>query len=104
MNISLNADARKIMIKILVVDDSATQRSQLKRDLEAANYQVIEAVNGSDGLEQLVKHKDVGIIILDLNMPEMDGLTMCSKIRGPAITPSLVTCPMISTAVPVVFA
>lgn len=69
------------MALILVIDDSDTQRHSLREDLEKAGYQVIEAGNGKEGLEQLAKNKDVKLIICDLNMPEMDGITMCGKLK-----------------------
>ena len=69
------------MAKILIVDDSETTRTQLKNDLGEGGHQVIEAQNGLQGLSQLSAHKDVQLIICDVNMPEMDGLTMCSKVH-----------------------
>jgi len=69
------------MAKILVVDDSESQRTQLKADLESGSHSVIEASDGHDGLEKLEKNSDIGLIICDVNMPGMDGLTMCSKIK-----------------------
>jgi|AntRauTorcE11897_2_1112592.scaffolds.fasta_scaffold23601_2 two-component system chemotaxis response regulator CheY len=70
------------MAKILVVDDSEIIRVQLKADLEGAGHQVVEAVNGLQGLEVLDENKDVKLVISDVNMPEMDGLTMCEKIHA----------------------
>lgn len=67
------------MAKIVIVDDSETLRSQLKRDLEAAGHQVIEGYDGVNGLEVLEANQDVKLIICDVNMPRMDGLTMCKK-------------------------
>jgi len=69
------------MIKILVVDDSETQRFELKKVLEGAGYNVLEGVNGVDGIEKLKANPDVALIICDVNMPEMDGLTMCLRIH-----------------------
>lgn len=70
------------MKKVLVVDDSETQRVQLKKDLENAGYQVLEGTNGTDGLDKLEKNPDVALVISDVNMPGMDGITMCSKIHA----------------------
>ena len=70
------------MTKILVVDDSETQRFELKKVLEGAGYSVLEGVNGLDGIDKLEKNKDVALLICDVNMPEMDGLTMCSRIHS----------------------
>ncbi len=70
----------KTVKKILIVDDSESQRFRLRADLEAFGYKVIEGSNGNEGLEQISKNPDITLIICDINMPGMDGLTMCSKI------------------------
>ncbi len=69
------------MAKILVVDDSETLRTQLRKILEAKGHQVVEAENGVRGLEQFAAHDDLKLVFCDVNMPEMDGLTMCERIR-----------------------
>ena len=69
------------MAKILVVDDSETTRTQVKMDLSAAGHEVVEAENGLQGLEALNANKDTKLIICDVNMPEMDGLTMCKEVH-----------------------
>ncbi len=69
------------MAKILVVDDSETLRSQLKKALEDGGHQVVEGFDGQDGLEDLEKNPDVKLILCDVNMPRMDGLTMIRKVR-----------------------
>ncbi|MBY0472261.1 response regulator [bacterium] len=71
-------------MKILVVDDSETLRVQLKQDLEKGGFQVVEGVDGVNGIEVLEKNKDVALIVCDVNMPNMDGLTMCSKVHQTA--------------------
>ncbi len=68
-------------MKILVVDDSETLRVQLKKDLEAGGYQVLEGFDGIHGLDLIKKNKDIRLIICDVNMPRMDGLTMCQKVH-----------------------
>ena len=68
-------------MKILIVDDSETVRVQLRKDLEAHQYTVIEAVDGIDGLAKLNENPDIKLIITDVNMPKMDGLAMSKKIR-----------------------
>lgn len=69
------------MPKILVVDDSETLRSQLRHSLESVGHQVVEAENGLIGLSMLEKHADTALILCDVNMPEMDGLSMCQKVH-----------------------
>lgn len=69
------------MAKILVVDDSETVRSQLKKDLETKGHEVIEAGDGVQGLESVRSAGRFDLILCDVNMPNMDGLTMCAKIH-----------------------
>lgn len=69
------------MAKILIVDDSETLRSQLKKHLEEGGHKVIEAYDGINGLEVLGANKDVQLILADVNMPRMDGLVMCEKVH-----------------------
>ncbi|MFT5051414.1 MAG: two-component system chemotaxis response regulator CheY [Chlamydiales bacterium] len=72
------------MSKILIVDDSATMRKIIKRVLRQADLpfdEVLEAANGLEGLEQLAAQPDISLILSDVNMPEMDGLTMVAKVR-----------------------
>jgi two-component system chemotaxis response regulator CheY len=69
------------MAKILIVDDSETLRIQLREALEGAGHNVIEGVDGADGLRQAMENRDVNMIITDFNMPQMDGVTMASKVR-----------------------
>ena len=64
------------MGKILIVDDSKPIRQQVKFVLNKSGYEVVEAVNGVEGLEALKTNDDIQMCISDVNMPEMDGLTM----------------------------
>ena len=70
------------MAKVLVVDDSETARVQVKMDLLEAGHEVLEAENGVKGLEVFSANKDIQLIISDVNMPEMDGLSMCDEIAA----------------------
>ena len=72
------------MAKILVVDDSEMLRSQLKKVLSDAGHQVVEAVDGLNGIEVLEANRDVKLILCDVNMPRMDGISMCQKIHADA--------------------
>lgn len=70
---------------VLVVDDSATVRSALKRILHKTGMEVAEAANGKQGLEVLDRLARKGhvpvLIISDLNMPVMDGLSFIRRVK-----------------------
>ena len=68
-------------LEILTVDDQHTIRILLKRHLQAAGFNVTEAVDGMDGLEKF-KLKRFDAVILDMMMPQMDGLETCRQIRA----------------------
>lgn len=66
--------------KILTVDDSASIRLTTRVTLSNAGYTVTEAVDGLDGLNKL-QAGEFDLVITDLNMPNMDGLTMIRELR-----------------------
>jgi len=61
-------------VRVLVIDDSALMRKRLREILEEADYEVITARNGQEGLEK-AKRYDPAVVTLDINMPVMDGVT-----------------------------
>ena len=65
---------------ILIVDDSASVRQVLNITLKSAGYDVIEAKDGQDGLSKLTGQK-VHLIVSDVNMPNMDGITLVKEIK-----------------------
>jgi two-component system, chemotaxis family, chemotaxis protein CheY len=65
---------------ILVVDDSRTIRQQTRVLLENHGFKVVEAGNGVEGLEE-AKRTQVDLIIVDVNMPAMNGLEMIGHVR-----------------------
>jgi two-component system, chemotaxis family, chemotaxis protein CheY len=65
---------------ILTVDDSASIRLTTRLALTGAGYTVTEAVDGSDGLNKM-RSANFDLIVTDLNMPNMDGLTMIRSLR-----------------------
>ena len=69
------------MKKILVVDDSSMIRHVVSKSSKNMGYEVIEASNGEEGLEQLSKNEDVALILSDINMPVMNGMEMISQIK-----------------------
>jgi two-component system chemotaxis response regulator CheY len=66
--------------KIMTVDDSASVRQMVSFTLKNAGYEVVEAVDGQDALSKL--NGDVKMIITDLNMPNMDGITLIRNVRS----------------------
>ncbi|MCM4158653.1 response regulator [Antarcticibacterium flavum] len=73
------------MAKILVVDDEADLeiliKQRFRQKIRQKEYEFVFALNGREALEQLEKHKDIELVLSDINMPEMDGLTLLSKIN-----------------------
>ena len=67
-------------MKILVVDDEALLVKGIRFNLKNEGYDVITGSNGLEAVEY-AKDPEIALIILDVMMPEMDGLTACSKIR-----------------------
>jgi class 3 adenylate cyclase/FixJ family two-component response regulator len=72
------------MVKILVVDDEADLevliKQKFRKKIREQEYEFVFALNGNHALEQLESHPDVAIVLCDINMPEMDGLTLLSKL------------------------
>lgn len=66
---------------ILIVDDSASVRSVVGIALRGAGYDVIEGCDGSDALRRLTGQK-VHLIISDVNMPNMDGITFLKNVKA----------------------
>ena len=67
-------------MKILVVDDEELLVKGIRFNLQSEGYEVITGYNGAEAV-QLTKNESPDLVILDVMMPEMDGLTACSKIR-----------------------
>lgn len=73
------------MAKILVVDDEADLevliKQKFRQKIRQNEYEFIFAINGRHALEQLELHHDVDVVLSDINMPEMDGLTLLSRLN-----------------------
>jgi chemotaxis family two-component system sensor histidine kinase/response regulator PixL len=81
--ISLSQDTQTNSLSkvILIVDDAISLRQTLSLTLQRNGYQVIQAQNGIEALEQLQKHPDIQLIISDLEMPRMNGFELLSNLR-----------------------
>ena len=66
---------------ILIVDDSSSLRTVVKIALVRAGYDVLEAGDGKEGLTQLDKAGKVNMIVSDVNMPHMDGITFVTEVK-----------------------
>lgn len=82
--------------RILAVDDSASVRQMQRFVLSGAGYEVIDAVDGKDGLAKLEKSGAVNLILTDLNMPNLDGVGFIKAVRA-ASTHRLTPIVVIST-------
>ncbi len=72
-------------MKIMLVDDSNTMRRIQKTQLTNLGVsEVVEAEDGMDGLDKLASNMPIDVILLDWNMPRMDGYTMLTELRGDA--------------------
>ena len=72
------------MIKILIADDEADLemliRQKFRQKIREQHYEFVFAENGNDALKKMKLHPDVEIVLSDINMPEMDGLTLLAKL------------------------
>mgnify|MGYP000819111091 CR=1 FL=1 len=76
--------------KILVVDDESRMRKLVKDFLEREGYQVIEAGDGMEAMEQFYDEKDIALIILDVMMPRLNGLSALMKLREKSRIPVII--------------
>lgn len=67
--------------KVLIVEDEEHISELIKYNLEASGYQVIAAYDGEEGLKAVIEHKP-DLVILDLMLPKMDGISVCNKLRN----------------------
>lgn len=68
-------------VKILVVDDESRMRKLVRDFLVRSGYEVIEAKDGMEAINLFLEQKDIGLILLDVMMPIMDGWQVCKEIR-----------------------
>lgn len=68
-------------IPVLVIDDEASLRHLLRLILERNGYRVLEALSGEDGLDKLAQNPDVRIVMCDIRMPKMNGMTFLQRCQ-----------------------
>ena len=68
--------------KVLVVDDSALIHQMYKMVLMRYRCEIVQALNGQDGLDKLEKNPDVNMMLVDINMPLMNGLEFIQKVKA----------------------
>lgn len=70
------------MKKVLVVDDSQTVRQQVSSVLQQSGFAVVEAADGAEGVAKIAEDSTIGMVILDVNMPRMNGLEMLEELKA----------------------
>ena len=70
------------MKKVLILEDEENIRSFVVINLKRAGYQAIEAGTGQEALDRLRENPDIGVAILDIMLPDMDGFEVCRRIRA----------------------
>lgn len=72
-------------VKILVVDDEIDLepliRQKFRRQIREGKYHFVFALNGLEALSRIIEYPEIGIVLSDINMPEMDGLTLLTKLK-----------------------
>ena len=74
------------MKRVLVIDDSSAVRQQIRNTLVGAGYEILEAIDGLDGLEKLKTTPDIDLALCDVNMPRMTGLEMVAEAQRAGLT------------------
>ena len=70
------------MKKVLILEDEVNIRSFVVINLERAGYHAIEAGTGEEALEKIRENPDIGVAILDIMLPDIDGFEVCRRIRA----------------------
>ena len=70
------------MKKVLILEDEINIRSFVVINLKRAGYEVIEAGTGLEALDKLREYPDIGVAILDIMLPDIDGFEVCRRIRA----------------------
>ena len=83
------ADQRRVK-KVLVIDDSDSVRQQVRQALIPAGYEVMEAIDGVDGLDKIRTGVDINVVLCDVNMPRMNGLDLAATAQAEGLTTPIV--------------
>lgn len=88
---SLKYDLLKMEIKnlILIVDDDVRNIFALQLTLKAKGYQVITCQDAREALQLLLENKQIGLVLMDMMMPDMDGYEAIATIRRSTICPKI---------------
>ena len=70
------------MKKVLILEDEVNIRSFVVINLKRAGYDAIEAGTGQEALDRLQEHPDIGVALLDIMLPDIDGFEVCRRIRA----------------------
>ena len=70
------------MKKVLILEDEVNIRSFVVINLKRAGYNAIEAGTGQEALDRLKENPDIGVAILDIMLPDIDGFEVCRRIRA----------------------
>ncbi|MFQ5597163.1 MAG: PleD family two-component system response regulator [Nitrospiria bacterium] len=84
-------------MKVLIVDDSRPIRNIMSRMLVDMGHEIIEAANGEEALGQLETHPDIELVMLDWNMPKMNGIETLMALKKNKDRTSKPTVVMVST-------
>lgn len=83
---------RRDMKRILIIDDSPLVRGALRACLRNEGYEVLEADDGQTGLQTIVREgSSLALAIVDVNMPQLDGLTMIEQARQTGFSAPMIT-------------
>lgn len=78
------------MSKILLVEDNESNRDLISRYLELFGYEVMQAIDGEDGLDAARRNRDeIAVILMDMNLPKVDGWEVTRQLKADESTRSL---------------
>ena len=81
MKSEVSAPDKSNSTKILLIEDSEDFRSKMRSLLETLDYEILEASDGLEGLDVMKSQDEISLVISDLHMPNLDGLSMCEKLK-----------------------